>query len=75
MIDAPEAQAFSVARERIYITRKMVALFRNDDELAGLLAHELGHILTHPNAIIVSRLFMDFWALTLSVTARIFLRN
>lgn len=59
LIDNPEANAFSVSPERIYITRKMVALLRNDDELAGLLGHELGHILMHENAIIVSQLFHE----------------
>ena len=57
LIDTPEAESFSIGPERIYITRKMVVLLRNDDELAGLLGHELGHILTHQNAIIVSQLF------------------
>lgn len=37
----------------------MVALLRNDDELAGLLGHELGHILMHENAIIASQLFHE----------------
>jgi predicted Zn-dependent protease len=59
LIDTPEAQSFSVGPERIYITRKMVALLRNDDELAGLLGHELGHILMHQNAITVSQLFHE----------------
>jgi predicted Zn-dependent protease len=44
-------------QKRIYITRKMVALLRNDGEFAGLLGHELGHILAHQNAIIASQLF------------------
>ena len=57
LIDTPEAESFSIGPERIYVTRKMVTLLRNDDELAGLLGHELGHILTHQNAIMVSRLF------------------
>ena len=59
LIDTPEAGSFGVGPERIYITRKMVALLRNDDELAGLLGHELAHILTHHNAIIVGELFHE----------------
>ena len=59
LIDTPEANSFSVGPERIYITRKMVALLRNDDELAGLLGHELGHVLTHQNSLIVSELFRE----------------
>lgn len=57
LIDTPDAESFSVAPERIYITRRMITLLRNDDELAGLLGHELGHILAHENAIIMSQLF------------------
>lgn len=59
LIDTPRAESFSAGSERIYITRKMISLLRNDDELAGLLGHELGHILTHQNAIIVSQLFHE----------------
>ncbi len=59
LIDTAEANSFSVGPERIYITRKMVGLLRNDDELAGLLGHELGHILTHQNSLIVTELFHE----------------
>jgi len=59
LIDASEAESFSIGPERIYITRKMVALLRNDDELAGLVGHEVGHILGHQNAVIVSQLFHE----------------
>jgi predicted Zn-dependent protease len=59
LIDTPEPESFSVAPERIYVTRRMITLLKNDDELAGLLGHEVGHILTHQNAIIVSQLFHE----------------
>jgi predicted Zn-dependent protease len=35
----------------------MITLLKSDDELAGLLGHELGHILAHQNAVIMSQLF------------------
>ena len=59
LIDTPEAESFSVGPGRIYVTRRMIALLKNDDELAGLLGHEQGHILTHQNAIVVSQLFHE----------------
>ena len=59
LIDFPAAEAFSTGPERIYISRKMVALLRSDNELAGLLGHELGHIVTHQNAVIMSQLFRE----------------
>jgi predicted Zn-dependent protease len=59
LIDTPEADSFSMGPERIYITQKMVTLLKNDDELAGLLGHEISHILTHQNAIVVTELFHE----------------
>src|SRR5262249_44137635 len=44
---------------RIYISRKMVAFARNEDELAGILAHEIGHIYTHQQAIDYTRWFKE----------------
>jgi WD40 repeat protein len=60
LIDSPVVNSFSVGAGRIYVTRKMVAFLRNDDEVAGLLGHEMGHILTHQNAIEMTRNFHDF---------------
>src|SRR3979411_1904188 len=47
LIELPEVNALSIAGGRVYISRKIVALAQTDDELAGILAHELGHIVTH----------------------------
>ncbi len=51
LVELPEVNAFSLSGGRIYVARKMVALTRTDDELAGVLAHEMGHIVTHQHAI------------------------
>jgi Peptidase family M48 len=64
LIDTPVVNSFSVGAGRIYVTRKMVAFLRNDDELAGLLGHEMGHILTHQNAIEMTRMFHDLLGVT-----------
>ena len=47
LIDSSEVNGFSLAGGRVYITRKLVANAQSEDELAGVIAHELGHILTH----------------------------
>jgi WD40 repeat protein len=51
LVDYPEANAFSFPGGRIYVSRKMVAFCRNEDELAGVVAHELGHVITRHSAI------------------------
>src|SRR6185312_10125680 len=56
LIDLPVINSFGIAGGRIYVTRKMVAFLKNDDELAALLAHEIGHIYTHQQAIYYTRL-------------------
>ena len=57
LIDLPNAEAFSIAGGRIYISRKIVAVTRNQDEMAGILAHEMGHIVAHHAAIETSENF------------------
>lgn len=56
VIEYPEANAFSLPGGRVYISRKIVAQLRSEDELAALLAHEIGHSATHQHAATISRL-------------------
>ena len=53
----PVANAFSIAGGRVYVTRKLIGFVRSEDELAGVMAHELGHIVTHQTAIDYTRYF------------------
>ena len=64
LVELSEANAFSIAGGRVYVGRKMVALARNDDELAGVLAHELGHIVTHQTAIEITARLRDVLGIT-----------
>jgi len=64
LIDLPQVNAFSIAGGRVYVSRKIVAFAHNDDELAGVLAHELGHIVTHQSAIEMTRAFREVLSAT-----------
>ena len=59
VVDLPEVNAFTMAGGRIYVTRKLIAFVRSEDELAGIIAHELGHATVHHPAIDASRLFKE----------------
>jgi WD40 repeat protein len=54
LIDSREVNGFSLAGGRVYLTRKLVASARSEDEVAGVLAHEIGHIITHQSAAEIS---------------------
>ncbi|MEZ5305904.1 MAG: M48 family metallopeptidase [Pyrinomonadaceae bacterium] len=50
VVDLPEVNAFAVAGGRIYITKKLVGFLKSEDELAGIIGHELGHAIVHHSA-------------------------
>jgi WD40 repeat protein len=54
--DSGEVNGFSLAGGRVYISRKLVAAVKNEDELAGVIAHEIGHVSTHQIAIEFTRM-------------------
>lgn len=59
IVDVPETNAFAVAGGRIYITRKLISFVRSEDELAGIIGHELGHGIVRHHAIDMSRYFRE----------------
>jgi hypothetical protein len=70
LVDSASPDAFSVAGGRIYVSRGMVALLRGPDEIAAILAHEMGHIVTHQSAINISFLLQQVLGVT-QVTDRL----
>jgi WD40 repeat protein len=64
LVDSPEIDSFSLAGGRIYITRKMVAFTQNDDEVAGLIGHEIGHVLSHQFGTDMTALFQQILGVT-----------
>lgn len=65
VIELPEPNAFVLPGGRVYVSRKLIAFARSEDELAGVIAHEIGHLLARQLPAQVTRLFKD----VLNVTA------
>jgi WD40 repeat protein len=57
LYDQAVANAFGTTGGRIYVSRKLVGFMRNEDELAGLLGHEIGHMVAHQEAMEITELF------------------
>jgi hypothetical protein len=54
LVEYPEVNALSLPGGRVYISRKLVAACQNEDELAGVIAHEIGYLITGHQAIDLS---------------------
>ena len=65
LVDIPEANAFNVPGGHILLSRKLVAFVNNEDELVGVIAHELGHAVVRHGATDISESLRKI----LSVTA------
>ena len=57
IVDLSEANAFNVPGGYVFVSRKLIAFANSEDELAGVMAHELGHAVVHHVASNVSELF------------------
>ena len=57
IVDIPEANAFNTPGGYVFISRKLIAFTKTEDELAGVMAHELGHATVRHSASDISELF------------------
>ncbi|MCU1264312.1 MAG: peptidase Ste24p [Acidobacteria bacterium] len=64
LYDQPEANAFTLPGGHVYVSRKLVAFVRSEDELAGVLAHEIGHLVTRQTAGDMTRLLKEVLGVT-----------
>lgn len=55
VLDSPVINAFAVPGGFIYVTRGILSYFNNEAELAGVLAHEIGHVTARHSAQQYSR--------------------
>jgi hypothetical protein len=44
LVQSSMVNAFATSNRRIYVTRGLLEFVRSDDELAGVLGHEIGHL-------------------------------
>jgi WD40 repeat protein len=51
IIDLNDTNAFNLPGGHVFLSRKIIAFAKNEDELAGVMAHELGHATVHHGAI------------------------
>lgn len=59
LIESSDANAFVLPGGRIYVTRKLIAFVQSEDELAGVLAHEMGHMIARQGASDMTRLWRE----------------
>src|SRR5262249_56726606 len=55
LVDLSEANAFVLPGGRIYVSRKLVAFTQSEDELAAVIAHEIGHLVARQQSIAMTR--------------------
>jgi hypothetical protein len=55
LIDIPEANAFNIPGGHVFLSRKLVAFVNSEDELVGVIAHELGHAAVRHGATDISK--------------------
>ncbi|MDQ5846152.1 MAG: M48 family metalloprotease, partial [Acidobacteriota bacterium] len=64
LFDVNDVNAFTLPGGRIYVSRKLVAFSKNEDELAGVIAHELGHIMARHSAVDMTTLLREVLGVT-----------
>ncbi len=55
VLNSPEVNAFALPGGYVYVTRGLIAIANSEAELAGVIAHEIGHVAARHNAERYSR--------------------
>ena len=55
VVDSPVINAFALPGGYVYVTRGILAHLNSEDELAGVLGHEIGHVVARHSAEAISR--------------------
>ena len=55
IVESDEVNAFVLPGGRIFVSRKLIGFTEREDELAGVIAHELGHLVSRQQSAATSR--------------------
>lgn len=55
LIELPAANAFVVPGGHVFVSRRLILSLESEDELAGILAHEMGHVLARQASVDLTR--------------------
>lgn len=64
IVDVPEANAFNIPGGYVFVSRKLIGFANSEDELAGVVAHELGHAVVRHGASGLSELLKKILTVT-----------
>jgi len=59
LIELSQTNAFAMIGGKVFVSRRLIAFVRNEDELAGVLAHEMGHVLARQSSVDLTKSFND----------------
>ena len=63
VLDSDMVNAFAIPGGYIYLTRGLLALLNNEAEMAGVLAHEIGHVVGRDSAAMMSQQLVSQFAM------------
>src|SRR5262245_45164484 len=64
LVDLSDANAFVLPGGRIFVSRKLVAFTQSEDELAAVIAHEIGHLVARQQSITMTRRLKELLGVT-----------
>jgi beta-barrel assembly-enhancing protease len=64
LIELADANAFAIPGGRIFVSRRLIASVEDEDELAGILAHEMGHVLARQGSVDMTRYLREITKVT-----------
>ncbi len=64
LVELSDANAFVLPGGRIYVSRKLIAFTQSEDELAGVIAHEIGHLMARQQSTAMTKQLKEVLGVT-----------